>query len=268
MRLGLSLGLSRQDSSFNPLSGFFSPTDEGYFLDFTRADTLFQNVAGTTPVTASGQNMGSVRDLFKGRLLATPAGAVTSLPKYDETGGWESASFAVDDYWQIGTLNLSAYNNVVICGFLRKNSDAAVGTVVEHTAVAASTAGGFAVSAAGGAGTASIRVQSRGASALSSFVYTNAAIAAGQTFFFMTVMNTNTRNQLWIENTMVAESTTAQGGGNYAGPTTHNIGLRNGATVPFNGMIRQGFALCASTAPKTDTQLAQMRAYFLARRPA
>lgn len=267
MGLGVGLGMTAQQGGFNPLSGFFSPADEGYLLDFTRQDTLFQDVAGTTPVTASGHNMGSVRDLFKSRLLATPALAITSLPKYDETSGWKSASFAVDDYFEISTLDLSAYNNVVVCGFLRKNSDAAVGTVIEHTAIAATTAGGFAVSAPGVGGTASIRLQNHGASALSSFVYTNASIAAGQTFFFMSVRDTNTRNQLWIENTMVAESTAEQGGGNYAS-AIHTIGLRNGATVPFNGMISQGLALCASTAPKTDTQLAQMRAYFLARRPA
>ena len=45
-------------NSFNPLS-LFSASEPGFWYDYSDFSTLFQDSAGTTPVTATGQAVGA-----------------------------------------------------------------------------------------------------------------------------------------------------------------------------------------------------------------
>lgn len=60
LRLGLGLGLSG-GASFSPLS-LFAASEPGVWLDPSDISTLFQDTAGTTPVTDAGQSVGLVLD--------------------------------------------------------------------------------------------------------------------------------------------------------------------------------------------------------------
>lgn len=259
MGVGIRFGLTSQQGGFNPLTDFFAPTDGGVFLRMSQTNTLFQDVGGTTPVTASGQYLGAVRDLFKGALVATPSGATTCLPSYIiRADGKPQAQFSSDDYWQI-SLDLSAYDNVVIAAVLEKSSDAATGVLVEYTANSTTTNGGFAMFAPIGAAQ-SIRSQSRGATNATAATYTNAAVAAGQKFVAIAAMDTNTRNVLYINGVERASATTSQGGGNYANSILY-IARRGGSTSPFNGGLL-ALAICASTEPKTTAQLTALNSWM------
>lgn len=77
---------------FSPIS-LFGAGDFGGFYDFSDTSTLFQNTAGTTPVTANGQSIFRVNDLSgNGNDLTAPSGAPT----------WNSSGYAsfdgVNDY--------------------------------------------------------------------------------------------------------------------------------------------------------------------------
>lgn len=67
LRLGLGLGLSG-GVSFSPLS-LFAASEPGFWFDPSDISTLFQDTAGTTPVTAAGQSVGLVLDKSKGLVL-------------------------------------------------------------------------------------------------------------------------------------------------------------------------------------------------------
>ena len=64
--------------SFSPLS-LFAASEPGFWYDPSDISTLFQDAAGTTPVTAAGQSVGLVLDKSRGLVLGpelfTPAGA-------------------------------------------------------------------------------------------------------------------------------------------------------------------------------------------------
>lgn len=65
---------------FSPLS-LFASGEEGTWLDTSDISTLFQDSAGTTPVTASGQTIGFVKDKSGNELNATQA-TTAARPSY------------------------------------------------------------------------------------------------------------------------------------------------------------------------------------------
>jgi len=60
LRIGLGLGLAG-GVSFSPLS-LFAASEPGLWYDFGDLSTLFQDTAGTTPVTAAGQSVARIND--------------------------------------------------------------------------------------------------------------------------------------------------------------------------------------------------------------
>jgi hypothetical protein len=73
VNLGLNLGLGAQllgGASFSPLS-LFSAGEQGYWLDPSDFSTMFQDAAGTTPVTAVGQSVRLMIDKSRGGVSAT-----------------------------------------------------------------------------------------------------------------------------------------------------------------------------------------------------
>lgn len=85
MRLGLGLGLSGAQSSVSP-SALFAAGDPGFWFDPSDFSTLFQDSAGTTPVTAAGQSVGLVLDKSKGLVLGPEL--VTNGDFSGGTTGW------------------------------------------------------------------------------------------------------------------------------------------------------------------------------------
>ena len=75
VRNGLGVGLlastslsTRNSSAFTPAS-LFAAGEGGFWLDPSDFSTMFQDSAGTTPVTATGQTVGLILDKSKGLVL-------------------------------------------------------------------------------------------------------------------------------------------------------------------------------------------------------
>ncbi len=75
--------------SFSPLS-LFAASEPGLWYDFGDLSTLFQDAAGTTPVTAAGQSVGLVLDKSKGLVLG--AELVTNGGFDTDIAGWTAAN--------------------------------------------------------------------------------------------------------------------------------------------------------------------------------
>lgn len=85
-------------SGFSPLS-LFAASEPGFWFDPSDLTTLFQDTAGTTPVTAAGQSVGLVLDKSKGLVLG---------PELVTNGGFDT-----DTAW---TLTATAPATVAITG--------------------------------------------------------------------------------------------------------------------------------------------------------
>ena len=89
-----------QSGEFSPASLFAGGT-EGAWYDPSDLSTLFQDSAGTTPVTASGQHVGKMLDKSGNGNHATQATS-SKRPTYTEGGGLSWLAFdGVDDAMEI-----------------------------------------------------------------------------------------------------------------------------------------------------------------------
>ena len=97
--------ISYADASTAPLALVvtFSPeilfggSDTGYFFNFSDMTTLFQDTAGTTPITASGQSVARVNDKSgKGNHLTQATEA--NRPTYIEESGKKFLRFATNKF--------------------------------------------------------------------------------------------------------------------------------------------------------------------------
>jgi hypothetical protein len=104
-RLGAMRGGGGADP-FSPAS-LFADGEGGAWFDPSDISTLFQNAAGTTPVTAAGQSVGKILDK-SGRGNHATQSTASRLPTYQTGAGLHWLEFdGVDDELVTGTLSLS-----------------------------------------------------------------------------------------------------------------------------------------------------------------
>lgn len=130
MRIGLGLGVPFSGGVWSPIR-LFNAASNGVLLDASRLDTLFQDAAGTTPVTTAGQPVGRVLDQSGGARHATQStSAARPTYRLDIYGRAYLEFDGVDDWLTTASMALAAGGRTVIAA-LQKRSDASVGTVME-----------------------------------------------------------------------------------------------------------------------------------------
>lgn len=131
---------------FSPKS-LFASGEQGAWYDPSDLPTLFQDAAGTTPVTAAGQPVGLVRDK-SGR--GNHASQVTSTmrPILRNSGVlWWLEFDGVDDFLVTGSVNFTSTDKLSVFAGVRKLSDSAFSILVELSASPGVNPGSFNVSA-------------------------------------------------------------------------------------------------------------------------
>jgi hypothetical protein len=84
MQIGISLALTRlARGGFSPAT-LFAMGEQGYWLDPSDFSTMFQDSAGTTPVTAVGQNVGLMLDKSRGGIGSNGAFRRNLLTRTEE----------------------------------------------------------------------------------------------------------------------------------------------------------------------------------------
>lgn len=140
MRLGISLSLTQQLGGFSPAS-LFSGGQQGAWYDPSDLNTLFQDSAGTTPVTAVDQPVGLMLDRSgRGNHVLQATAGSRPLYKIDGTGRPYLQFDGVDDSLDAATMNLVGAPYVAAVVGQRKERDTTIGTVLSH-GVTTSTAG-------------------------------------------------------------------------------------------------------------------------------
>lgn len=129
-RLGL---VAAARSFFDPLS-LFAAGEQGVWYDPSDLSTLFQDSAGTTPVTAAGQPVGRMLDKSGcGNHATQTTDAARRILRVDENGRYYLAHTGSNTWMQTGNVNFTGTDKMSVFAGVKKLSNT-VGMVYEHSA--------------------------------------------------------------------------------------------------------------------------------------
>lgn len=208
----------------------FASGEKGVMYDVVNPANLYQDSARTTPVTTSGDLVGSVTDLSPNAKHGSSAG--TARPTWNSAG---YATFdAFDDYWATAAIDFTATDAVTVVVGLRKLSDAATGVVAELGPVVANA--WFVIGAPSGSSSFSYICTGTGG--------VNATASAGVGSYpapTTRVITTQSKIStdlcsLRVDGVAVSSSANDQGAGNYQNAALY-MGARGGTSVFLSGRI-------------------------------
>jgi hypothetical protein len=262
MGITITDGITFSANGFSPIT-LFTNNEQGAWYDPSDLTTLFQDTAGTIPVTAAGQSVARINDKSGRGNHATQAN-LAQRPLYQiDSGGRPFLLFdGSDDGMATGNIVPGTDKAQVFAG-VRKLSDAARGVVAELGNVPNNSRleVGASANAAGVEGDF-YRVNGRGDI---NFSTPQVASAGG---FPAPITNVVTGlldiaapvNTLRVDGVQAAQSTVNQGTGNYLTYPLF-IGRRGGTSLPFNGriyglLVRFGANLSAAQIAQTEAFMA------------
>ena len=244
MKLGIGLGLNRRLAAggFSPAL-LFAGSEPGVWLDPSDLTTLFQDTAGTIPVTAAGQTVARINDKSGNNNHATQAtAAARPIYQVDGNGRGYLAFDGVDDFLVTPAITPGTDKAQAFAG-VRKLSDAGFGTIVEHSADTNSLNGAFSIGVSTNQGDVSRRTW---AAALrgTTFNLASAGVFAApdtrvQTAEFdisQSSASSETRMRLNGASQTLSYTVSDAGTGNFLAYPLY-IGRRAGTSLPLNGNI-------------------------------
>ena len=255
----MPLPLTFDDGPFFPRS-LFSAGEQGIWLDPSDFSTLFQDAAGTTPVTAVGQPVGKILDKSgRGNHASQTTSASRPTLQQDSNGLYYLSFDGTDDGMATPSIDFTGTDKMTVWAGVRKLSDAARGLLVELSASFTGVPGSFDIEAPSatlgdryyfGLNSSAVAVvASTGFAAPLTSVLSCAYDIAGATVADEVKPRVN--------GVAIAGSAGAAGTGNFSNSALY-IGRRGGASLPFNGRIYQ---LIVRGAASNDGQIAATEAW-------
>lgn len=242
--------------------GLFRAGEQGIWLDPSDLSTLYQDAAGTIPVTAVGQPVGRILDKSgRGNHASQPAAASRPILRQNATTGAYYLEFdGVDDWLSTASMDFTATDKVSVFAGVRKLSDAAIGAIVELSANFNNAAGSFMLAAPFQAGAPNLTFLSRGSASagvagIGAYSSPVSAVMGGYASVGEDV------SRLRVNGAQAAQAATDQGAGNYGNYPLY-IGRRGGTSLPFNGHI-YGLIITGRLATDRETRATER---LLARR--
>lgn len=206
----------------------FAAGEQGGWWDPSDFLTMFQDTAGTTPVTATGQSIALIRDKSGRGNHRTQATAGSRPTLQQDASGFYYLSYdGVDDFMVTGSVDFTGTNKASIVTGIYKTSDATTQVVLELSADASATPAfniiipTAALYRARFTGTLSATIDSGTATAPIAAVVTAAADIAAP-------------SQLIRVNGAQVSGATTMGAGNFSNNPIY-FGRRAGASLPFAG---------------------------------
>jgi hypothetical protein len=243
------------------LTGFFNPVhlfssgENGAWYDPSDFSTMFQDSAGTTPVTAVTQPVGRILDKSgKGNHATQPTSTDRPTLQQDASGKYFLLFDGSNDNLYTGSIDLSGTNKLSVFAGIRKLSDAGIAVLAEFGTGALNGSFFLAAPRSGGAGNYGFNSQGTSVgdvvsasswSAPVTTVLTGLSDISGDTTY------------LRADGVLIGSNTTSdQGTGNY-GNYSLFIASRFASSLRFNGrlysMIIRGAASSAAEINATET---------------
>ena len=214
----------------------FSAGEQGIWLDPSDFSTLFQDAAGTTPVTALGQPVGLICDK-SGRGNHSSQSTAASRPtlQQDSNGLYYLSFDGTDDSMATPSIDFTGTDKMTVWAGVRKLSDAAIGIVCELSANFNTSNGSFFITAPATA-SSNIGFSSKGTVGVGAIA---SGIASPATLVVTGIGDIAAPSiSARVNGVVAASNTSSQGTGNYGNYPLY-IGRRGGTTLPFNGRLYQ-----------------------------
>lgn len=236
----------------------FAAGGQGVWYDPSDLSTLWQDTAGTVPVTADGDSVARVDDKSGGgKHLIQASGP--SIPKYktDGTLRWLLFDGTDDSYGTSEAVDLSASDQMTACAGVLKASEAALGAIVEFSPTPGANNGAFNLFGPRAGTGGSYSYQSKGTVAVDAIWASVAAVAPNTSVLTGLSDISADYARLRVNGVQQAEVTTDQGTGNF-GNYTLFVGRRNNTSLPFNGRM---FSIVVINRVLSGAELAQLETY-------
>lgn len=224
------------------VKSIFANNEQGFFYDPNDLSTMFQDSAGTVPVTGVGQPVGRVLDKSgrNNHAYQTTSASRPILRKNAITGAYYLEFDGADDSLQTSNINFTATDEVSLFAGVRKLSDAAAAVVFELSVSWLDNAGSFVMHTPYTHGGSNFYSGARGtataAIALASTI-TGSEYAAPVSTVVSAKHDISGDYSMMIVNGVNGGVATAdKGTGNYGNYPLY-IGRRAGTSLPFNGHI-------------------------------
>ena len=243
---------------FTPLQ-LFAAGEQGAWYDPSDFSTMFQDSAGTTPVTAVEQPVGLIQDKSgRGNHASQSTAASRPVLKQDGNGKYYLFFDGVDDSLATGSIDPGAVDKAQVFAGVRKLSDADQGMLAELSVSSTANNGAFFMLAPNTALTGNYGFRSKGTIAVSPS--SAASYAAPITNVLTGIGDISGDNAiLRVNASQVAQLTTDQGTGNFLAYPLY-IGRRASSTLPFNGHL-YSLIVRFSAANLSDAQIASTENY-------
>ena len=217
------------------VKSLFANGEQGFWYDPNDMGAMFQDAAGTVPVTAVGQPVGLIRDKSgrNNHAYQTTSASRPILRKNAVTGANYLEFDGTDDFLQTNNIDFTATDKVSLFAGVRKLSDVASAALVELSANSGANNGVFALWAPLTA-LPNYACFSRGTLTSSSVAINrpspNSAVLSAKCSISQDV------NALRVNSIQDVQNQSDQGTGNYGNYPLY-IGRRGGASLPFSGHI-------------------------------
>lgn len=218
----------------------FANGEQGFFYNPNDLSTMFQDSAGTIPVTAAGQPVGLIHDKSgsNNHAYQTVSASCPILQRNATTGAYYLAFDGVDDYLQTGSIDFTATDKVSLFAGLNRTGNANVGTLLETGSSVTNPTGGFGINCPVDVGGSTLNLM---ASAGGSKVSTGAVVSPDILVYsgFIDLSKTTAIEQINFKVNGVLVNTARSnlaGNGKLANVSVY-IGRRAGISRPFNGHV-------------------------------
>ena len=246
---------------FTPL---FANNEQGFFYDPNDLSTMFQNAAGTIPVTDVGQPVGLIQDKSgrNNHAKQTTSASRPILRKNAVTGANYLEFDGSDDFLTLDALNFNGKDKLSLFVGQKTNVPSGTGVLVETGSYFGNPRGGFGLfSSIGGTTQDPIPIVGGGVSAEGS--------GNGEFSFGNLVTNNFIRTitlRVDLTKSTVAQQANIRANGELKIPTattgvipgskfttvSMNIGRRSSGSIPFNGHI---YTLVCTSRSTTDAEV-------------
>ena len=238
------------------IKSLFANNEQGFFYDPNDLSTMYQDAAGTVPVTGVGQPVGLIRDKSgrNNHAYQTASASRPTLRKNAVTGSNYLEFDGADDSLQTSSIDFTATDKLSIFAAVKKNVDGAYGIIVEQDAnntggyfvLAASSSEGYYVQSGNAYNRSGIQTTG-GASAPRSDVV---VVSLDHSKADSTALRYSIESTELISTHVVFEGSAAPG--NF-GNTPLFIGRRGGSALPFNGRL-YGLIICGALTPDKEVK--------------
>ena len=256
-----SLSVGLWGNIADSVAAMFASGEQGVWYDPSNLSSMFQDSAGTIPVTAVGQPVGRILDQSGRGNHATQAAAASRPLLQQDAGGRYYLNFdGVDDSLISASIDLTGTAQATMFSGIRKMTDT-VGMVVESSSVSDNNPGTFAYLTGNGGANTAFRLRGSTVYAQQIFTTTAAPLSEVDTCSFDISQATSATEIIIRSNGFLKSTATSaaaeSGSGNFGNYPIY-VAMRNGASLPFTGRI---YSLILRGATSTAAQIAAGEAY-------